>query len=221
MQKELNLFIIWQNARHKETEILADMANNYEIVQIYNMTWSKEHFAENLTRFYGKKLPNGCKKHKLCGEGDFLLVLVNDLNPDYKDSLNVNPIRSKILYRNWTGGGHLIHSCDNADEAKENLLFLLGITPEEYTLNHPEAWDGKIINLKQDLVGTPTWKDKKTFYDFVNKLPNTIIDKSGKIISPNPVLTRRFLNTKKKLFSFKRNLYQISIGEKKQVFIIN
>lgn len=220
MQKELNLFIIWQNARNKETEILDDLAKNYEIVQVYNMTWSSEHFAENLTRFYGKKLPRGCKKHKLCGEGAFLLVLVNDLNPAYKYGLNANPINSKTLYRSWTGGGHLIHSCDNATEAKENLLFLLGITPEEYTLNHSNAWNGKIINLNQDLVGAPTWKDEKTFYDFVNKLPDTIIEECGKIISPNPNLTARFLNAKKKLFSFKKNLYQISISGKKQDFII-
>lgn len=221
MQKELNLFIIWQNARNKEAELLADMAQNYEIVQVYNLTWSKEHFAENLTRFYGKKLPRGCKKHKLCGDGAFLLVLVNDINPVYKYDLNVHIALSKASYRSITGGGHLIHSCDNADEANENLLFLLGVTPEEYSLSHPEPWDGKIINLNQDLVGTPTWTDEKTFYNFVNRLPNTIIDKSRKISSPSPSLTRRFLNAKKKLFSFKRNLYQISINGKKQDFIID
>ncbi len=221
MQKELILFIIWQNARNKETEILADITKNYEIMQVYNITWSKEHFAENLTRFYGKKLPAGCKKHKLCGEGSFLLILANDPNPAYKYGLNANPINSKTLYRGWTGGGHLIHSCDNASEAEENLLFLLGSTSNEYTQKHPEAWNGEIINLNQDLVGSTTWSDEKTFYDFVNKLPDTIIDKNGKILSSNPSLTCRFLNAKKKLFSFKRNLYQVSIDGKKRDIIIS
>lgn len=220
MQKELTLFIIWQNARNKEAELLADIEQNYEIMQIYNLTWSKEYFAANLSRFYGKKLPSGCKKHKLCGDDAFLLVLANDLHPNYTNGINSNPINSKILYRKMTGGGHLIHSCDNAEEANENLLFLLGMTAEEYILNHPKIWDRKIIDLKQDLVGTPTWKDEKSFKEFIVKLPHTSLN-DNLILSSNPSLVIRLLNAKRKLFSFKKNLYQISINGKKQDFIIN
>ena len=61
MQKELYLFIIWQNGRFMEKQIIADLRKKFEIFRIFEVSWKEENFALNLARFYGKKLPKGCK----------------------------------------------------------------------------------------------------------------------------------------------------------------
>ncbi len=223
MKKELNLFIIWNNARNKEQEILNDIAQNYEIRQVYNITWSKDLFADNLTRFYGKKLPKNCKKQQECGTDAFLLVVVHDLHPAVKNNLNGNIISSKYQYRQWTGGGHLIHAADNQQEAEENLLFLLGATAQEFEQNHPKPWDGKIIDLKRNITGAENWKDETDFQTFLKKLPDTKQQKAAdtlQIITPNPALTCRFLNAAKKFSLFKKNLYQVQINNKPKIIYI-
>lgn len=216
MKKELNLFIIWNNARRKENEILADIAENFEIRQVYNVTWSKELFAANLTRFYGKKLPKNCKKQQECGTDAFLLVVVHDPHPAIKNNLNGNIIGRKYQYRQWTGGGHLIHAADNQQEAEENLLFLLGTTVDEFEQAHPQPWDGKVIDLKRDLTGAQNWQNEAEFQAFLNKLPETKQQKTADIpliISKNQALTCRFLNAEKKFSLLKRDLYRVYIGK--------
>lgn len=223
MKKELNLFIIWNNARGKEKEILADISENFEIRQVYNITWSKERFADNLTRFYGKKLPKNCKKQQECGTGSFLLVVIHDLKPAVKNNLNGNIIGRKYQYRQWTGGGHLIHAADNQQEAEENLLFLLGTNVKEFEQTHPLPWDRKVIDLKRDLSGAENWKDENEFQTFLNKLPETKQQKTADIpliISSNTALTCRFLNAAKKFSLIKRNLYKVVINNKPQLIRI-
>ena len=36
--KETHLFILWENARYKEKEILEDIKNNFKIVCMYNIS---------------------------------------------------------------------------------------------------------------------------------------------------------------------------------------
>ena len=55
--KELQLFIIWENAQYKRNEILADIENTFKNVKIFNIKWNDEYFSSNLTRFYGTNLP--------------------------------------------------------------------------------------------------------------------------------------------------------------------
>ena len=42
--------------------------------------------ANNFTRFYGVKLDNGSFKEKECGTGNFLLILLLDKKPVYKET---------------------------------------------------------------------------------------------------------------------------------------
>ena len=126
MQKELYLFIIWQNGRFMEKQIIADLRKKFEIFRIFEVSWKEENFALNLARFYGKKLPKGCKKEKETGAGAFKVCLVYDNNPQYADGKNANIVKSKQDYRQLTGGGNLVHASDNPAETNENLLFLFG-----------------------------------------------------------------------------------------------
>lgn len=68
-----------------EKQIIADLRKKFEIFRIFEVSWKEENFALNLARFYGKKLPKGCKKEKETGAGAFKVCLVYDNNPQYAD----------------------------------------------------------------------------------------------------------------------------------------
>ena len=79
MKEELHLFIIWENARYKQEEIIKDIKAKFQIIKIYEIEWNKENFSKNLSRFYGANLPKGCGKEEHCGNGKFLLIIVKDI----------------------------------------------------------------------------------------------------------------------------------------------
>ena len=80
IKPEIQLFILWSNARNKENEIIKDISENLKILEIYEIEWSKKLFLQNLTRFYCEKIRT---KIKHTGKGKFLLITVLDETQDY------------------------------------------------------------------------------------------------------------------------------------------
>ena len=218
MSNNINVFVLWANGRHKETEILSVIQERFEILQTYEIIWNSKYFTQNLSRFYGKKLPCAYRKKKLCGTGSFLVICINDPLPQIYDNKNLNLTSVKHHCRQILGGNYL-HASDYKTEAEENLLLLTGLSPTELPQTpHPQALTP--IILHQDLVGTPTWESEEQLLDFINKIPQI------QFCSPNIVLTKdvkqtaRFLNAKRKILSFSRNNYKIPINHKNHKFII-
>ena len=222
MKNELQLFIIWENARHKEKEILDDISQKFEILKTFNISWSKELFSENLSRLYGKKLHKSHRKMERCGSGDFLLIVVNDPHPLYQLGINTNITNSKRKYRQWTGGGHLIHGSDTPFETEENLIFLLHMTSNDFLEKYNTPWDGKHQNLHQEIIGTP-WSDENELISFISKLPETHlreIQDTHLIVTNDVSKICRILNATKRMFFMKRNMYRIPlIDNEKFVYI--
>ena len=222
MNNLLQIFVIWENGRALEDKILQDIRNKYDILQVFSINWPSDEFAANLSRLYGKKIPRGCKKEKECGTGAFTLVVGYDPHPklitDPKHpgiKSNANAMHDKSLYRQWTGGGYLVHASDNQYEAAENLLFMLGMTVKEIEAKYHQPWDGNTISITQSMVGSRGWKDLKELKDFVGKIPQTRIQTtSGEIIltTADFAQTSRLLNLKKRFTLFKKNEYKALIG---------
>ena len=84
---ELYLFLIWENARTKENYLLQEIQKEFEIRDVYEITWDKKIFSNNMMRFYGPTLPaqhqTVSEKTKLCGTGSFLLIIISDENPKF------------------------------------------------------------------------------------------------------------------------------------------
>ena len=183
MKEELHLFIIWQNARDKQNEILDDIKQNFEIIQVYDMEWSKEKFANNLTRFYGTNLPAGSGKEVHCGNGKFLLIIVKDLNPVYEDRktskgtkyVNIHLFDKKDEYRMLTGGGHKIHATNNEIETNHDLTLLLGKNVEDYLRENSQEWNGQIQDISQDLIGSNGWNNATQMFYALNNCVNYAI----------------------------------------------
>lgn len=124
---ELHCFVVWQNARYKEKEIEQDLKSKFKLLNTYEIFWDKDVFLKNLQKMYGKNIIKTWKKERRIGKGSFLVYKVIDENPAHRadDNKNINVLRAKNLYREMTGGGHLIHASDNEIEAREHLALLL------------------------------------------------------------------------------------------------
>lgn len=218
MTTDFNLFILWSNGRHKEQEILTDIREHFEILQTYEIKWSPKDFTKNLSRFYGKKLPNAYRKKRLCGQGEFLVICVNDHTPQIEDNKNINMTSAKYRYRQILGGNYL-HASDDQIEAEENLLLLTGQSYQEFMLT-PKPTPLEPITLHQNLTGTPSWESQEQLEAFIKKIPQIKLIASNIIETPCLKRTIRMLNARKKLLRFNRERYIIPIKNKSSEFLL-
>lgn len=183
MKEEIHLFIIWENGREKQNEILEDIKLNFEIIKVIDMEWSKESFSTNLSRFYGTNLPKGSSKEQHCGNGKFLLIIVKDTNPKYEERLtskgpkivNVNMFDKKDAYRNITGGGHKIHGTNDENETNHDLTLLLDKNIEDFLKENNRKWNEKIEYISKDLFGNNRWNTVNDMFYALNNCTNYAI----------------------------------------------
>lgn len=197
MTGDLQLFMLWNNGRRLEKQILADIGSRYEIAGICEVFWPPRHFARNLARFYGKNLRKGAKKIRECGTGPFLVIVVRDPAPQYYDGKNINMSDSKYQYRKLFGGGYMVHASDNQTEAFENFLLLSGQDIAEFAANAPAT-----AQTIGDITGAVFWKGEDEIRTILNKIPGCRLDSSDRVWilqTPNPNFAGRLLNAKKML----------------------
>ena len=183
MKGELNMFIIWGNARKDTNNILEQMRKKFEIRDIYEIIWTSENFTKNLRRFYGANLPKPLRKTSECGIEPFLLVLLIDPNPKYEmrktsngmQSVNSNIYDEKMKYRKMFNSGSTIHSAIHQKEVNHDLTMLLSKNVEDTRVNLPEKWDGKFKPIRSDVVGTNGWKDLNELFYVLNHTTNYVV----------------------------------------------
>lgn len=184
MSTELHLMILWENARHKQNEILNDIQKHLQIIECFDISWSQNETANNFSRFYGEKLPKNSNKELECGCGSFLLITVLDHEPNYTfqetsrgyEYLNANIFSLKEKYRALTNGGHKIHATNNTKETNHDITLLLGINYEDYLSQCPRVWDGEIKHLNRDLSGHNGWTSlEELFYVLNNTLDYVVL----------------------------------------------
>ena len=173
---ETHLFIIWENARSREADILNDIREKFSILRVYEITWSKDKFSENLSRFYGTNLPPNSNKEHHCGTGPFLAVVVEDTDPNYEvhtttkgdQRVNTKLFTSKSLHREWTGGGHRVHGTNSVVEADHNLTMLFGKNSHDLRKEIGTKKSDIPILLAKDLEGANGWKNLKHLFYVLN-----------------------------------------------------
>lgn len=218
MRSDYNIFLLWSTARGKEEDVKSVILEKFDIVKTYEIEWSPQLFMQNLSRFYGKKLPSAKSKLKLCGEGRFLVYLVKDKTPFITDNgKNQNMCAMKYQLRQLLGGNYL-HASDNQAEAEENLYFLLGKSLRRILA---EPIPKKVRVLKQDIIGAPTWLDEDRMRKALKRVPNAIWNKEDKIITCSDVpFACRILNAHKVRWTLHKNRYKINIRGRDEIFKI-
>lgn len=218
MSSDYNIFLLWSTARAKDEEVKAAVEKQFELIKSYEIEWSPNLFTQNLSRFYGKKLPSARSKLKLCGEGRFLVHIVKDHKPFMTENgKNQNMCAMKYQLRQLLGGNYL-HASDNQKEAEENLYFLLGKSLRRILA---ETKPKKTKLLKQDIIGAPTWLDEERMRKALKRVPDALLDKENKIITCSDVaFACRILNAHKIRRMWHKNRYKINIRGRDEIFEI-
>ena len=178
----LYLFIIWEKSRHKSDEIFNDMKKKFVIRDVYEVSWNKIQFIDNLTRFYGT--PTAAEqKANFLGTGPFLLILVSDHHQKFitlktdKDFeiINKNILDSKTLYRKWVGVDFAIHSSISEKESNHNLTLFFGKNEKDLEKELPEKWDGTIKKSNLELTGLNGWENMMQLFSVLNGMRYVIL----------------------------------------------
>ncbi|MAX05023.1 MAG: hypothetical protein CMD19_00955 [Flavobacteriales bacterium] len=178
--EEIHLFIIWSKGIGQKDRILKDISSKFTICSIYNTTWSKNRFSNNLSRFYGENLPKNSKKEKHCGADTFCCIIVKDNKPQYElretskgvRVVNINLFDAKQLYRSWTSGNK-IHATDNIEETKLQLALLYGKDYHEYLSQ--DTFDQNALDYRNDLIGANGWNSFDELFHILNLTLNYIV----------------------------------------------
>ncbi len=149
----LHDLVIWPNAYGFAETILGDLRQSFEILSVTIVHWNEDKWYDNIRVFYsrswqGFSLPKLQKavreKADYCGKGPIFLIIFEDPTPDLAieqtteglSEVNARVFNKKKEYRNLTGGGHLIHTSNNAKETDRDLALLLGVGADDYLKNH-------------------------------------------------------------------------------------
>ena len=196
MKPELHLIVLWANARYKEQEIVDDIKQRLDIMAAYDMHWSCDLVSSNFTRFYGVNLPKNSPKEQECGVTGFLLLVVRDNNPKYEyvetsrgtEKVNINIFSLKQKYRQWTRGGHKIHTTNSVAETNHDSALLLGLNYDDLKKSLSKKWNGEIKTVYRDLTGAKGWTSLKEFFYTLNATINYTVLRNAEIL-PNKFKT--------------------------------
>lgn len=169
---EIHIFIIWNKARKKESDIITDIKKRFKVLQIYEIHWSEQEFERNLLRLYGNSLKNSSSKKVVCGNGPFLFLVIKDENPKYEkrntlhgeDIVNVNIFDKKIEYRKITEGGQRIHASNSEKEANRNIGLIVNKSITDFNEENKD-----IKQIHSDLMGSKKWESLEQVFTILNQ----------------------------------------------------
>lgn len=187
-----HLLIIWSKGLDQKEHILNDIKEHFDILNIYQFDWNKKYFSENLKRFYShsqykrkQRKFNKIIKRKIkhCGDGKFIAVVFDDLNPKFEQRntssgvrvVNTNVFDRKSKYRDLTGGGHKIHASDDAFETNKDLSLLFGMTTEDLKKQDLLKGTSEVSHTK-NVLGVPYWNSvQELFFAFNNSIDYVVL----------------------------------------------
>jgi len=191
-KSEIQLFVIWELGRYAEKDIIQDLADTFEVIQTFSITWSPYMVHQNFTRFYDTKLPRNSQKETYAGGGEFKLIVVRDNTPNYdyritskgRFFVNTKMFDSKAKYRDLTGGGHKIHGTNDNLELKHDIVMLLGLSLSDFLNKYDNPNETNIdIALAQDLPGTIGWKSFDELFYVLNECDEYVVLRNSDNIS--------------------------------------
>lgn len=169
MESIYHIMVLWSNAIYQKDYILQDLKSQFEIYKVFNVHWDKEKFLDNYTVFYAhsqkhlsfsqyRNLLRGKICH--CGDEDFVAIIFKDNAPVFETrktssgerKVNTRVFDKKTQYRELTGGGHKVHSSDDAWETNKDLTLMFGLNTEDFIQHYSpsteiESFEGNCIGV--------------------------------------------------------------------------
>lgn len=184
---ELHLVVLWERARRKETEILADLQKDFTVLATYDISWSPESVKENFLRF----TPGGYNVRE-CGAGRFLLVILRDTSPRYAlretpgglEEVNVALYDRQVMYRTWVCADCGVYAALRPEQTNRDLTLLLGVNSEDYLRDAPNGWSRQHIEIERNLTGAQGWESaEQLFYVLNNTVKYLLLFAHGRSLS--------------------------------------
>ena len=182
MSPEMHLIVLWEKARTEEGRILEDVARHVEIVAKAELAWPGDP-VECFGRFYGAKLQEADGKVLVCGGGPFLLLVVRDRSPRYGwretsrggELVNLRLFEMKARYREWTGGGHRVHTTNSTAETRRDIFLLTGRTLAE--------WEGGVpAGPFEVLPGHGGWPDLRSLFRALGETTQYVVLRNSEML---------------------------------------
>lgn len=176
--KTKHILIVWNNAIHVADDIEKYLVSQFNLISRRTIQWSDTKFEENMSRFYGTKLPSIRDKVIHCGKGDFFLFFFEDIAAELEivstssapQLVNKRVFMAKQLFRSWLGGGHQIHASNNDWETERDIALLLN---ENQILELESCADTRVI--ESDLIGANGWNSLEHLFNTMNKCLDYVV----------------------------------------------
>lgn len=180
----LHDLIIWPNAQGFVETILCDLRRSFDVLSDITIHWDDDRWDDNIRVFYSRswqglsvpKLRQAVQeKADYCGRGPFSLIVFEDSIPEMtfeqttegRSEVNARVFNKKKEYRKLTGGGHLVHSSNNAQETDRDLALLLGVGAEDF-LEGLEAKYNELRDVFRNCTGIDGYDSLVSFFYTLN-----------------------------------------------------
>ena len=180
---EYGLFVVWEQARRDEREILADLARRFRLIQAYEIRWTPALVRRNYERFYSDLEVRGVYHEINKGAGSFVAATLIDPHPVYDRrqtsrgprTVNTNFHDAKLEYRDRVG--HLgLHCSESAAETRRDLVMLLGLDVCQLDVEVPlEPWDGQVERIEIDIAGPNGWDSESDLLRSLNAFASYVV----------------------------------------------
>ena len=172
---QLGVFVIWEKARGAEDRIVADLAERFDVLHVYDVHWSRSLVTQNYRRFYSDVEDRGIAHLDMKGAGPFVAVTVLDRAPLMEERVTSRGLRlvnsrfldAKLTERAWTSD-YAVHCGENEWENTRDLMMLLGEDPRSHLERSPLPWDGRVERLDRDVIGARGWSSSAEVFRVLN-----------------------------------------------------
>ena len=183
--------IIWPNAAGSAGKILDDLHASFNVLSQITIRWDEDRLYDNFRVFYSKswqRFPSSTlrkaikDKAEYCGYGDFLLIVFEDNSPemgfkqtnDGRSYVNTRVFDKKEEYRTLTGGGHLVHTSNNAAETNRDLALLLGVGTDDFLKTHKKLRPGG-LRVCRNCTGVDGYESLYSFFYSLNQTIDYVV----------------------------------------------
>jgi hypothetical protein len=179
---QLGLFVLWEKARGEEDRILADLADRFDVLHVYDVHWTPSLVTQNYRRFYSDVEFRGVAHVYKKGSGALLAVTVLDRNPRVEERMTARGVRivnsrfldAKLAYRAWTSET-AVHCGENEWENARDITMMLGEGQRAHRERSPGPWDGRVERLDQDVAGARGWSSSGELFRILNEAERYVV----------------------------------------------
>lgn len=173
--QELHLMIIWNRGQGARQGIINDVAATFQIVDVLEVEWSRKDFSRNISRFYGKKLPDVARKVRECGEGPFTLITFIDTCPTYQERVTnagIEQVNSRIFdlkksYRERRDSAFSVHATNSPEETRRDIFLLLCADYDDY-LAQARPWSGVVRVWRKNTAQFSGFENLRELFSLLN-----------------------------------------------------